>query len=55
MEKGAWNEGVNFGNEIWFSMVEVERKTTLYIRVDCIVCKRLFGLFGAFAVKVRNW
>ena len=38
-----------------FQVEEVECKIALYIRVDCIVCKCLFGLFGAFAVKVRNW
>lgn len=55
METGTWNEGVNFGDEMCLSMVEVERKIVPYIRADCIVCKCLFGLFGAFAVKVRNW
>lgn len=46
---------MNFVYEITLSIEKIGLKIALYIGSGYVLCKRLFSLFGAFAVKVRDW
>lgn len=54
MENGAWTDGLNFGNKMRLSIEEIECKIALYIGAGHVLCKRLFGLFGAFVLQMGD-
>ena len=38
-----------------FQYLDSRAENPAVYSADYVLCKRLFGLFGAFAVKVRSW